>query len=156
MSCTATADGELVLAVGNDRQFARAVRCARGPELATTRALRPTPSASPHREALRELLERRLRDPAGGDWARELTAVRVPAGVVNDLAGAFALAEALGLEPIVEVPGPDGAACAADAQPDPAVRTPPTLPQRASRAAAGTCRRPMSDALRPGHRSSVS
>jgi crotonobetainyl-CoA:carnitine CoA-transferase CaiB-like acyl-CoA transferase len=34
--------------------------------------------------------------------------VRVPAGEVNDIAGAFALAETLGLEPIVDVPAPDG------------------------------------------------
>jgi crotonobetainyl-CoA:carnitine CoA-transferase CaiB-like acyl-CoA transferase len=39
---------------------------------------------------------------------RALTAVRVPAGEVNDIAGAFALAETLGLEPIVELPGADG------------------------------------------------
>jgi len=32
----------------------------------------------------------------------------VPAGVVNDIAGAFALAERLGLEPIVEIPDDDG------------------------------------------------
>jgi crotonobetainyl-CoA:carnitine CoA-transferase CaiB-like acyl-CoA transferase len=32
----------------------------------------------------------------------------VPAGEVNDIAGAFALADRLGLEPIVEVPRADG------------------------------------------------
>jgi crotonobetainyl-CoA:carnitine CoA-transferase CaiB-like acyl-CoA transferase len=38
-----------------------------------------------------------------------LTAARVPAGEVNDLAQAFALAEQLGLEPIVEIPRTAGA-----------------------------------------------
>ncbi len=33
-----------------------------------------------------------------------LLEARVPAGVVNDIAGAFALAERLGLEPIVSIP----------------------------------------------------
>ena len=55
------------------------------------------------------------------DWARELTAARVPAGVVNDLRGAFALAQSLGLEPIVQVPAGDERDRAADAQSDPAV-----------------------------------
>ncbi len=41
-------------------------------------------------------------------WVAELSQARVPAGQVNDIAGAFALAEGLGLEPIVEVSRPDG------------------------------------------------
>ena len=42
---------------------------------------------------------------------RALSRVGVPAGQVNDIAGAFALAERLGLHPIVDVPrADDGAA----------------------------------------------
>jgi crotonobetainyl-CoA:carnitine CoA-transferase CaiB-like acyl-CoA transferase len=60
------------------------------------------------------------------EWARELTAVRVPAGVVNDLRGAFRLAESLGLDPIVAVPGPDGEAVNLTRNPIRLSRTPPT------------------------------
>jgi crotonobetainyl-CoA:carnitine CoA-transferase CaiB-like acyl-CoA transferase len=41
-----------------------------------------------------------------------LATVRVPAGIVNDIAGAFALAQELGLRPIVAVPAHDGRAVA--------------------------------------------
>jgi crotonobetainyl-CoA:carnitine CoA-transferase CaiB-like acyl-CoA transferase len=55
-----------------------------------------------------ERLERRLSTMPAAHWVRILSAVRVPAGEVNDIAGAFALAESLGLAPIVEIPGPGG------------------------------------------------
>jgi len=41
-------------------------------------------------------------------WVTALSTAGVPAGQVNDIAGAFALAERLGLRPIVEIPRPDG------------------------------------------------
>ena len=52
--------------------------------------------------ALTERLSRR----AAGDWAAALTDARVPAGVVNDVAGAFALAREIGLHPTIEVDDP--------------------------------------------------
>jgi crotonobetainyl-CoA:carnitine CoA-transferase CaiB-like acyl-CoA transferase len=61
-----------------------------------------------NREQLRFELESRLRRTSAAQWALELSAVRVPAGEVNDIAGAFALAEALGLEPIVAAPAANG------------------------------------------------
>lgn len=42
------------------------------------------------------------------DWAAALARMRVPAGIVNDIAGAFDLATGLGLDPIVELPREDG------------------------------------------------
>jgi len=61
-----------------------------------------------NRRALREALQARLARRPAGAWAQALTAARVPAGVVNDLCGAFALAQSLGLEPIVQLTRPDG------------------------------------------------
>jgi hypothetical protein len=47
--------------------------------------------------------------------------------VVNDLAGAFALARSLGLEPVVDVPSPDGGPpVALTRNPIGLSRTPPT------------------------------
>jgi crotonobetainyl-CoA:carnitine CoA-transferase CaiB-like acyl-CoA transferase len=103
-----TADGELVLAVGNDRQFralAVALDCV---ELADDERFSTNSARVVNRVQLRSELERRLRSAPAAHWASELSAVRVPAGEVNDIAGAFALAQALGLEPIVAVPGADG------------------------------------------------
>jgi crotonobetainyl-CoA:carnitine CoA-transferase CaiB-like acyl-CoA transferase len=103
-----TAEGELVLAVGNDRQFRAltvALECA---ELAGDERFSTNSARVANRVQLRSELESRLRRASAAQWALELSAVRVPAGEVKDIAGAFALAEALGLEPIVAVPGADG------------------------------------------------
>jgi crotonobetainyl-CoA:carnitine CoA-transferase CaiB-like acyl-CoA transferase len=54
------------------------------------------------------VLERHLAARSAESWARDLTRVGVPAGIVNDVGGAFRLAESLGLEPIVGVPRGDG------------------------------------------------
>jgi crotonobetainyl-CoA:carnitine CoA-transferase CaiB-like acyl-CoA transferase len=103
-----TAEGELVLAVGNDRQFRAltvALDCA---ELADDERFSTNSARVDNRAQLRSELESRLRKDSATQWALELSAVRVPAGSVNDIAGAFALAQALGLEPIVAVPAADG------------------------------------------------
>jgi crotonobetainyl-CoA:carnitine CoA-transferase CaiB-like acyl-CoA transferase len=103
-----TAAGELVLAVGNDRQFRALTVALDCPELADDERFSTNSARVANRMPLRSELERRLRSAPAAHWAAELSAVRVPAGEVNDIAGAFALAQALGLEPIVEVPGADG------------------------------------------------
>jgi crotonobetainyl-CoA:carnitine CoA-transferase CaiB-like acyl-CoA transferase len=100
------ADGELVVAVGNDRQFALLCRTLGIPELATQERFATNPARVGHREALIEALEGRLRTRPAAAWAQELTAARVPAGTVNDIAQAFALAERLGLDPLVDLGEP--------------------------------------------------
>jgi crotonobetainyl-CoA:carnitine CoA-transferase CaiB-like acyl-CoA transferase len=103
-----TAEGELVIAVGTDRQFRALTQVIGCPELADDERFATNTARVGAREALRERLERCLGTMPAAHWVRELSAVRVPAGEVNDIAGAFALAESLGLDPIVAVPGPDG------------------------------------------------
>jgi crotonobetainyl-CoA:carnitine CoA-transferase CaiB-like acyl-CoA transferase len=121
-----TGDGDLVIAVGNERQFAALCEVLGAPELAGDPRFASNGDRVHNRDVLkRELLER-LRARPASDWSRELTAARVPAGAVNDLEGAFALAQALGLEPIVSVPGPDGGAVALTRNPIRLSRTPPS------------------------------
>ncbi len=103
-----TAEGELVLAVGTDRQFRALTQVLGCPELAEEERFATNAARVLAREQLRECLESRLSARPAAHWVRALAAVRVPAGEVNDIAGAFALAEELGLDPIVAVPGPDG------------------------------------------------
>jgi crotonobetainyl-CoA:carnitine CoA-transferase CaiB-like acyl-CoA transferase len=103
-----TGEGQLVLAVGNDLQFGALCGVLGAAALAEDERFAGNGQRVAHREALRAELEARLRTRPASDWARELIAARVPAGVVNDLAGAFALAESLGLEPVVEIPAADG------------------------------------------------
>ncbi|MFD6068356.1 MULTISPECIES: CaiB/BaiF CoA transferase family protein [Amycolatopsis] len=102
------ADHELALAVGNDRQFAALCEVIGLPELAGETRFATNPARVEHRAELRALLEDRLGKRAAAEWAAELSAAGVPAGEVNDVAGAFALAERLGLSPTVDLPRPDG------------------------------------------------
>jgi crotonobetainyl-CoA:carnitine CoA-transferase CaiB-like acyl-CoA transferase len=101
-------DGELVIAVGNDRQFEALCAELEAPELAEDSRFAGNTARVEHRAELREELERRLSRRPAADWAASLTAARVPAGVVNDIAGAFALAAELGLEPVIAIPYSDG------------------------------------------------
>ncbi|MBS1879849.1 MAG: CoA transferase [Actinobacteria bacterium] len=104
----ATGAGDLVLAVGNDRQFGALCEELGRPELAEDARFVTNSARVEHRVALRAELEAALAARPASEWAAALTARRVPAGVVNDLAAAFAFAEGIGLEPIVAVPREDG------------------------------------------------
>ncbi|HEY3728120.1 MAG TPA: CoA transferase [Solirubrobacteraceae bacterium] len=106
----ATGEGELVVAVGNDRQFAALCEVIGAPELAGDARFASNGDRVDNRQALHSELVERLATGTADDWAARLRSVRVPAGVVNDLRGAFALAQSLGLEPIAEVPVSDGGA----------------------------------------------
>ncbi|PSL57841.1 crotonobetainyl-CoA:carnitine CoA-transferase CaiB-like acyl-CoA transferase [Saccharothrix carnea] len=97
-----TADRPVVLAVGNDRQFTRLREALDLPPDArfATNELRVA-----HVRELAELVGARLRTRPAAHWFELLTPLGVPCGPVNDLAGAFALAESLGLRPTADVDG---------------------------------------------------
>jgi crotonobetainyl-CoA:carnitine CoA-transferase CaiB-like acyl-CoA transferase len=125
----ATGDGDLVLAVGNERQFAALCDVLEAPDLAADPRFGSNTDRVTHRAVLKEELITRLAEKPASEWAAALTAARVPAGVVNDLAGAFALAQSVGLEPIVEVPSdavPPGPPVPLTRNPIRLSRTPPT------------------------------
>lgn len=80
-------DGWLVLAVGNDEQFARLCQVVGLPDLARrfpTNALRVE-----HREEVVEALSRALRARSRAHWLERFKEVGVPAAPVNDLKEAF-------------------------------------------------------------------
>jgi crotonobetainyl-CoA:carnitine CoA-transferase CaiB-like acyl-CoA transferase len=103
-----TAGGDLVVAVGNDRQFGDLCRVLGAPELAEDPRFTTNDLRVQNRHELRSLLEERLAAAPAPEWSEPLLDAGVPAGEVNDIAGAFALAERLGLDPIVELAGSDG------------------------------------------------
>jgi crotonobetainyl-CoA:carnitine CoA-transferase CaiB-like acyl-CoA transferase len=120
-----TGNGELVVAVGNERQFAALCDVIGAPELTSDERFVTNEARVDNREALKAELVRRLASRTGSEWAEQLRAVRVPAGAVNDLRGAFGLAESLGLEPVVQVPAGDGRAVPLTRNPIRLSRTPP-------------------------------
>lgn len=102
-----TADGTLVIAVGNDRQFAHLCGVLEAPALADDARFATMPARNAHRELLHALLTEALRSRPAAAWAPLLTDAGVPCGPLNDIAGGIRMAEGLGLEPVVTA-GPKG------------------------------------------------
>jgi crotonobetainyl-CoA:carnitine CoA-transferase CaiB-like acyl-CoA transferase len=100
------ADGTFVVAVGNDRQFAALCGVIGRPDLADDPRFVTNADRVRNRAALNEELAPALGTRSGAQWFDALRAVGVPCGPINDLAGAFAFAESLGLQPIAEVDDP--------------------------------------------------
>ncbi|MEV0945204.1 CoA transferase [Rhodococcus sp. NPDC049939] len=98
-----TGDKPLVLAVGNDRQFASLVKVLGIPELAQDERYETNDRRVAHREQLVEDLTEALSTDTADAWFDRLTAEGVACGPLNDIADAVALAERLGLEPVVEI-----------------------------------------------------
>jgi len=99
------ADRPLVVAVGNDAQFARLCGVLGLPEAAGDPRFASNAARVGNREALVAVLEEALGRRDAAAWVPLLTEAGVPCGLVNDVGEAFALAERLGLGPVVEVGG---------------------------------------------------
>ena len=98
-------DRELIVACGNDAQFARLVAVLGRPELATDPRFATNEARVGHRGELTSVLEAALAGDDAHAWERRLREVGVPAGPINTIAEAFRLGEALGLDPIVDAAG---------------------------------------------------
>jgi crotonobetainyl-CoA:carnitine CoA-transferase CaiB-like acyl-CoA transferase len=85
----ATADGHVVLAVGNDRQF-RAFCDLAGLALADDDRFRTNDARVIHRAALTEALTPAMRTRTTHDWVTALEAAGVPCGPINTLPQVFA------------------------------------------------------------------
>jgi crotonobetainyl-CoA:carnitine CoA-transferase CaiB-like acyl-CoA transferase len=96
----AAADGPLMLCVGNERQFEALAEALGRPELAADARFADNAARVLHRLELRNELERLLSGRTAAEWTERLSAVGVPAGPVQSVAEAFALAERLGLDPV--------------------------------------------------------
>lgn len=98
-------DRPLILAVGNDRQFASLATALGVAELAEDARYATNAARVAHADELNaqlgDLLSRRTAD----EWANLLASVGVPCGPVNSMADAFQLAERVGLTARVEVEG---------------------------------------------------
>lgn len=86
----ATADGHLMLAVGNDDQFRRFCAAAALPELAGDARFSSNAARVAARDALSDAIGARLAVATTQEWLDRLAAAGVPAGPVNDLAAVFA------------------------------------------------------------------
>ncbi len=101
----AAMDGPLMICAGNDRQFAALAETLGIPELGIDERFAANRDRVVNRGRLRALIEERLATAPVADWVERLREAGVPAGPVNDVAGAFELAAGLGLEPVDEFDG---------------------------------------------------
>ena len=103
-----TADRPMVVAVGNDRQFAALAQGIGLPDIARDDRFLTNTDRVAHVDELFAVLTRRLMSRSATQWFDILNPLSVPCGPVNDIAGAFELAENLGLEPLIGAgDGPD-------------------------------------------------
>ena len=85
----ASADGHLILAVGNDAQFRRFCELAGCAELAEDARFATNRARVEHREMLIPLLEPLLRRRSTREWVNALEAAGVPCGPINRLDAVF-------------------------------------------------------------------
>jgi crotonobetainyl-CoA:carnitine CoA-transferase CaiB-like acyl-CoA transferase len=97
-------DRLLVLAVGNDRQFAGLCEVLGLPAVAHDPRFATNEQRVAHREELGVVLAGRLGTQSADHWFRALMARGVPCGPINTIEQGFALAAELGLRPVVHVP----------------------------------------------------
>jgi crotonobetainyl-CoA:carnitine CoA-transferase CaiB-like acyl-CoA transferase len=96
-----TAEGDLVIAAGNNAQFQNLCAVLGVPELAQDERFAANSGRTANRDQLRPLLVERLRERTAAEWFDDLIAVGVPCGPINSVAGGVAFAERIGLDPVV-------------------------------------------------------
>ena len=101
----AAADGDIVIACGNDAIFRSLCAAIERPDLAADERFAVNDARAANREALLAELEPLIASRSVADWLERLIPARVPAGPVNDLAAAFALAAELDLGAVDETGG---------------------------------------------------
>ena len=84
------ADGHLILAVGNDGQFAKFCAVAGEPDLALDARYSRNADRVKHREILVPLLAKLMKQRGRADWLAALEAAKVPCGAINNLEEVFA------------------------------------------------------------------
>ena len=129
-------DKPLVVAVGNNTQFARLCKVLDRPELAEDERFATNPDRVSNREALIPELQEVFRKRTADEWVEEVRAVGVPSGPVNTLSDVFADEHVQGSGILQDLDHPSAGALKMLASPVlvdgerlPVRRPPPTLGQ---------------------------
>ncbi len=101
-----TSDGHLILAVGNDRQFAKFSEIAGRPEWATDARFASNSARVRHRDLLVPELAGVIRQRPRAEWLAALEAAKVPCGAINNIAEALADPQAQARGTTVALPHP--------------------------------------------------
>jgi crotonobetainyl-CoA:carnitine CoA-transferase CaiB-like acyl-CoA transferase len=100
------ADGEIIIAVGNDTQFARLCMVLGCPEYASDERYIKNANRVRYRDALLPLLQARLITRGVEDWVERLTPEGIPCGPVNSIAQTFANPQVIHRQMRIDLPHP--------------------------------------------------
>jgi len=100
------ADGHMILAVGNDRQFAKFCEVAGAPHIARDPRFARNAERVRHRATLVPMLAALMKARTRSDWLASLEAAKVPSGPINDLADVFADPQVQAREMTTRLPHP--------------------------------------------------
>jgi crotonobetainyl-CoA:carnitine CoA-transferase CaiB-like acyl-CoA transferase len=98
-----TLDRPIVVAVGNDGQFGKLCQELGIAEISTDPKFATNPNRVANRVELSEILVKQFLQHGADHWWKLLSNAGVPCGPINSISEAFALAESLGLDPIVTI-----------------------------------------------------
>jgi crotonobetainyl-CoA:carnitine CoA-transferase CaiB-like acyl-CoA transferase len=99
-----TADGHMILTVGNDAQFAKFSQVAGHPEWAADERFATNPARVAHRNELLARIRAATVQRSTAEWITALEAAGVPCGPINTLAEVFADPQVVARELVVDVP----------------------------------------------------
>jgi crotonobetainyl-CoA:carnitine CoA-transferase CaiB-like acyl-CoA transferase len=100
------ADGHMIVAVGNDGQFAKFCAVAGRPDFAADPRFARNADRVRHRATLVPQLAALMKARSRADWLASLEAAKVPCGPINDLAEVFADPQVREREMTVQMPHP--------------------------------------------------
>ena len=103
-----TADGHIILAIGNDGQFQRFCEVAGCAELAEEPRFKTNTQRIVHRAELIPLIAEVMRTRAKQEWIERLEAATVPCGPINNMKEVFEDAQVRHRELRVDIPHPSG------------------------------------------------
>jgi crotonobetainyl-CoA:carnitine CoA-transferase CaiB-like acyl-CoA transferase len=99
-----TADGDLILAAGNDNLFRKFCAAAGRPELADDARFATNSARVENRAALGQLIAAAMKQRTTAQWIAELDAAGVPCGPINNIAQVFEDPQVLARGMRIEVP----------------------------------------------------
>lgn len=101
------ADAAIMVAVGNDRQFATLCAALGTPETAADQRFVTNRDRMAHKTELIPILERAFGSRSAADWVERLNAAGIPCGRLNDFGSALSDPQVLHREMVREMPDPE-------------------------------------------------
>ncbi|MGI9315740.1 MAG: CaiB/BaiF CoA transferase family protein, partial [bacterium] len=119
-----TSDGNIIIAVGNDNQFASLCQLIGLDDLIIDERFTTNPMRNRNRLALEGLLQKELEKHSSSYWLEQLPRAGVPASAINNIAEAFEMPQIKAREMLIELEHPLSGTIPAVANPLKFSRTP--------------------------------